>query len=93
MNGNKVGIGQLEVVDLSILDKVKDGLKAEIAKVKGEGRHSVFLLLTGLGTGGMWLYMKKRAVKSWCVPFSRGSWWSRSCMTNWSSCWEQRTAI
>ena len=48
MNGNKVGIGQLEVVDLSILDKVKDGLKAEIAKVKGEGRHSVFLLLTDI---------------------------------------------
>ena len=31
--------------------------------------------------------------ESWCVPFSRGSWWSRSCMTNWSSCWEQRTAV
>ncbi len=48
MNGNKVGIGQLEVVDLSILDKVKDGLYAEITRVKGEGRHSVFLLLTDI---------------------------------------------
>ncbi len=48
MNGNKVGIGQLEVVDLSILDKVKDGLYEEITKVKGEGRHSVFLLLTDI---------------------------------------------
>ncbi|MBQ9407357.1 MAG: manganese-dependent inorganic pyrophosphatase [Desulfovibrio sp.] len=48
MNGHKVGIGQLEVVDLSLLDKVKDGLQAEIAKVKGEGRHSVFLLLTDI---------------------------------------------
>ena len=49
MNGNKVGIGQLEVVDLSILDKVKDGLQAEIEKVKQEGgRHSVFLLLTDI---------------------------------------------
>ena len=48
MNGNKVGIGQLEVVDLSLLDKVKDGLQAEIAKVKSEGRHSVFLLLTDI---------------------------------------------
>ncbi|MDE5879041.1 MAG: manganese-dependent inorganic pyrophosphatase, partial [Desulfovibrio sp.] len=44
MNGNKVGIGQLEVVDLSILEAVKDGLREEIARVKGEGRHSVFLL-------------------------------------------------
>ena len=49
MNGNKVGIGQLEVVDLSILDKVKAGLQAEIEKVKAEGgRHSVFLLLTDI---------------------------------------------
>ena len=48
MGGKKVGIGQLEVVDLSILNPVKDGLYAEIAKVKGEGRHSVFLLLTDI---------------------------------------------
>jgi manganese-dependent inorganic pyrophosphatase len=48
MSGKKVGIGQLEVVDLSILDPVKDGLYAEISKVKGEGRHSVFLLLTDI---------------------------------------------
>lgn len=48
MNGHKVGIGQLEVVDLSLLDSVKNGLQAEIAKVKGEGRHSVFLLLTDI---------------------------------------------
>ena len=48
MNGNKVGIGQLEVVDLSMLDKYRDGLQAEIEKIKGEGRHSVFLLLTDI---------------------------------------------
>lgn len=49
MNGKKVGIGQLEVVDLSILDAVKDGLREEIARVKGEkGNHSVFLLLTDI---------------------------------------------
>ncbi len=48
MSGNKVGIGQLEVVDLSILDAVKGELQAEIAKVKAEGRHSVFLLLTDI---------------------------------------------
>jgi manganese-dependent inorganic pyrophosphatase len=50
MAGKKVGIGQLEVVDLSILNPVKDGLYAEITKLKGEdgGRHSVFLLLTDI---------------------------------------------
>lgn len=48
MSGNKVGIGQLEVVDLSILEPVKAGLLAEIKKMQGEGRHSVFLLLTDI---------------------------------------------
>ena len=48
MGGKKVGIGQLEVVDLSILEPVKKGLLDEISKVKGEGRHSVFLLLTDI---------------------------------------------
>ena len=57
MNGNKVGIGQLEVVDLSILDKVKAGLQEEIAKVKAEGRHSVFLLLTDIMKEGSEMLM------------------------------------
>ncbi|MDO5536787.1 MAG: manganese-dependent inorganic pyrophosphatase [Desulfovibrionaceae bacterium] len=48
MNGNKVGIGQLEVVDLSMLDKYREGLQAEIEKIKADGRHSVFLLLTDI---------------------------------------------
>lgn len=49
MNGTKVGIGQLEVVDLSILDAVKADLAADIVKLKGEkGNHSVFLLLTDI---------------------------------------------
>lgn len=48
MGGKKVGIGQLEVVDLSMLDGVREGLKQELARVKGEGRHSVCLLLTDI---------------------------------------------
>ncbi len=48
MSGKKVGIGQLEVVDLSLLDPVKDGLYEEIQKVKADGRHSVFLMLTDI---------------------------------------------
>jgi manganese-dependent inorganic pyrophosphatase len=49
MSGNKVGIGQLEVVDLSILDGVKDDLAADIAALKQEGgHHSIFLLLTDI---------------------------------------------
>ncbi len=48
MSGKKVGIGQLEVVDLGMLEPRKAELAAEIAKVKADGRHSVFLLLTDI---------------------------------------------
>ena len=49
MSGNLIGIGQLETVDLSVFDKIKDELQADIAKLKAEGeRHSVCLLLTDI---------------------------------------------
>jgi manganese-dependent inorganic pyrophosphatase len=49
MSGKKVGIGQLEVIDLSMLDAMKGALLEDIQKVKAEkGNHSVFLLLTDI---------------------------------------------
>jgi manganese-dependent inorganic pyrophosphatase len=49
MNGHKIGIGQLEVIDLAVFDEIKDDLYADIAALKVEGeRHSVFLLLTDI---------------------------------------------
>ncbi|NGN97098.1 manganese-dependent inorganic pyrophosphatase [Grimontia sp. S25] len=49
MNGNLVGIGQLEVVDLSVFDDIKAELEADIATLKAEGeRHTVMLLLTDI---------------------------------------------
>jgi manganese-dependent inorganic pyrophosphatase len=49
MNGKKVGIGQLEVIDLAIFDEMKADLAADLAKLKVEGeRHSVLLLLTDI---------------------------------------------
>ena len=49
MNGNKVGIGQLEVIDLKVFDDIKAELEADIIKLKAEGeRHSVLLLLTDI---------------------------------------------
>ena len=58
MNGNKVGIGQLEVVDLSLLDSVKDDLAKDIKSIKSEGDyHSVFLLLTDIMKEGSELLM------------------------------------
>jgi len=49
MNGKRVGIGQLETVDLSVFDNIKAALQADIAELKVEGgRHSVCLLLTDI---------------------------------------------
>ncbi|MGE6436556.1 manganese-dependent inorganic pyrophosphatase [Shewanella baltica] len=49
MNGNLVGIGQLEVIDLSVFDDIKAELEADIKALKVEGnRHSVLLLLTDI---------------------------------------------
>ncbi|WP_426415845.1 manganese-dependent inorganic pyrophosphatase [Aestuariirhabdus sp. LZHN29] len=49
MSGKRVGIGQLETVDLSVFDSVKADLQTDIARLKQEGgRHSVCLLLTDI---------------------------------------------
>ena len=53
MHGNLVGIGQLEVIDLSVFDTIKADLAADIIKLKEEGnRHSVMLLLTDIMKAG-----------------------------------------
>ncbi|MDO6720958.1 manganese-dependent inorganic pyrophosphatase [Psychrosphaera sp. 1_MG-2023] len=49
MNGQLIGIGQLEVIDLAIFDDMKADLEADIAALKEEGgRHTVMLLLTDI---------------------------------------------
>lgn len=49
MGGNTIGIGQLEVVDLSVFDNMKQDFLADMQKLKAEGnRHSVLLLLTDI---------------------------------------------
>ncbi len=48
MSGNNVGIGQLELVSLDLVANMRDDLYAELEKVKAEGRHSVFLMLTDI---------------------------------------------
>jgi len=48
MGGKKVGIGQLELIDLSLIDDVREDLYKAMQAVKAEGRHSVFLMLTDI---------------------------------------------
>ncbi len=49
MGGSKVGVGQLEVVDLSVFDDKKEMLLEEMKRVKQKGGlHSVIILLTDI---------------------------------------------
>lgn len=49
MSGNRIGIGQLEVVDLSVFDNMKEAIFADLKALKEEGgRHTVMLLLTDI---------------------------------------------
>jgi len=49
MGGEKIGVGQLEVVDLSVFDNMKEELFEAMRKIKAEAnRHSVLLLLTDI---------------------------------------------
>ena len=49
MGGNTIGVGQLEVVDLSVFDTMKEDLFTAMKELKAEGdRHSVLLLLTDI---------------------------------------------
>lgn len=49
MHGSKVGVGQLEVVDLAIFDNVKADLQADLDALREEeGLHTACLLLTDI---------------------------------------------
>ena len=49
MNGSKIGIGQLEVVDLSVFDDKKEMLLKDMKKMKNENNlHSIAILLTDI---------------------------------------------
>jgi manganese-dependent inorganic pyrophosphatase len=48
MGGKKVGIGQIELLDLSLIENKKDEIYSELLKKKSEGYHSVFLMLTDI---------------------------------------------
>ncbi len=49
MSGTKIGVGQLELVDLALVDDIMPALKEELARVKAEeGRHTAVLLLTDI---------------------------------------------
>lgn len=49
MNGSKIGVGQLEVIDLSVFDDKKEMLLREMQKLKNKNSlHSIAILLTDI---------------------------------------------
>jgi manganese-dependent inorganic pyrophosphatase len=46
MNGNKVGIGQIELATLDQVAEIRDQLYKAVVEVKADGRHSVLFMLT-----------------------------------------------
>ncbi len=49
MNGTKVGVGQLEMVDISVLEPREEELMEDMLKMKEEGNlHTVLILLTDI---------------------------------------------
>jgi manganese-dependent inorganic pyrophosphatase len=56
MNGKKIGIGQLELSDLTEVEKIRDKLMKEAAKLKKAKRYAVFLMLTDILKQGSELF-------------------------------------
>ncbi len=86
MNGIKVGIGQLEVVDLSIFDTMKDDLISDIAALKEEeGFNTVLLLLTDIMAMGSQILVATNSLdiieKSWDIKVQDDQFWLDGCLS------------
>lgn len=58
MSGHKIGIGQLELISLSMVTPdLMSSLKSELAKVKSEGRDSALLVITDIMEEGSQLLL------------------------------------
>lgn len=86
MHGNKVGIGQLEVVDLSIFDNIKDDLIADIEALRQEdGSDTVLLLLTDIMAMGSQILVATASPntveKAWDVKIENNQFWLKGCLS------------
>jgi manganese-dependent inorganic pyrophosphatase len=86
MNGVKVGIGQLEVVDLSIFDNIKDDLLEDIEKLKDEENlDTVILLLTDIMAMGSEVLVASNNIdiiqKAFGIKIENGSFWLGGCLS------------
>ena len=86
MHGTKVGIGQLEVVDLSIFDNVKDDLIADIESLREETScDTVLLLLTDIIAMGSQILVATKSLneieKAWDIKVQNDQFWLKGCLS------------
>jgi len=86
MGGVKVGVGQLEVVDLSVFDTMKESLFEAMKALKEEGdRESVLLLLTDIMQEGSQLLVvsdnEARIEKAFDVTLEEHQVWLKGVMS------------
>jgi len=86
MGGNTIGVGQLEVVDLSVFDSMKADLMEDMRKMKEEGgRHSLLLLLTDIMQEGSQLLVVSDAPEkienAFRVQLDNGEAWLKGVMS------------
>ena len=85
MSGHKVGIGQLELVDIAILEDRIPELVEELGKMKAEGRHTAMLLLTDIMKEGSALLMASddpaKVAGAWGKTLSEGNVWLEGVMS------------
>ena len=86
MGNAKIGVGQLEVVDLSVFDNMKDDLFAAMQALKVEGnRESVLLLLTDIMQEGSQLLVvsdnQARIAQAFDVTLEANQVWLKGVMS------------
>ena len=85
MSGHKVGIGQLELVDIAILEDRIPELVEELGKMKAEGRHTAMLLLTDIMKEGSVLLMASddpaKIAGAWGKTLGEGNVWLEGVMS------------
>ena len=86
MHGKKVGIGQLEVIDLALFDGIKAELQAELDKMReSENLHTACLLLTDIMKEGSEVLVSSQDAsifeKAFDCKLANGKVWLDGCLS------------
>ncbi len=86
MHGSAVGIGQLEVIDVSIFDNIKEELKVDLEALRVEnGLHTACLLLTDIMKEGSEVLVASEDTsifeKAFDTKLEEGSVWLNKCLS------------